>query len=284
MKFKIDWRLLKGKMEEISKIVTELTLYASSLSFYTIFAFVPIILLILTIFASSPFFKEAYSKLELFIASNILPSNQDVVLDYLRHFLKNSGKTGIVGGIYIVITLILFVGNYESIVSKIFPQKPRPLWEKIKLYWTMFTLLPPLFFGAIYFSVKVQLILNSHSLTSWIHFQGLLPFVVVWTAFYISYSMTLENETLKSVLISSFFTSLLFFIAKTIFVYYTFVNHTYKTLYGSISLLLFLFLWIYINWLIFLGGIYLIRYFDKWEKRKEKRKRPKGKGNYLLIP
>ncbi|MRJ07011.1 MAG: hypothetical protein C6I01_05780 [Epsilonproteobacteria bacterium] len=284
MKIELDWEWIKTQIEKISKIVTELTLYASSLSFYTIFAFVPIILLILTIFASSPFFKEAYSRLEVFIASNILPSNQDVVLNYLRHFLENSGKTGIMGGIYIVITLILFVGNYESIVSKIFPQRPRPLWEKIKLYWTMFTLLPPLFFGAIYFSVKVQLILNSNTYTNWIHLQGFIPFIAVWTAFFISYAMTLENERVKSVFFASFITSALFFIAKTIFVYYTFVNHTYKTLYGSISLLLFLFLWIYINWLIFLGGIYLIRFFERIEREKRGMKREKKIKNYLLIP
>jgi membrane protein len=284
MKIELDWEWIRAQIKKISKIVTELTLYASSLSFYTIFAFVPIILLILTIFASSPFFKEAYSRLEVFIASNILPSNQDVVLNYLRHFLENSGKTGIMGGIYIVITLILFVGNYESIVSKIFPQRPRPLWEKIKLYWTMFTLLPPLFFGAIYFSVKVQLILNSNTYTNWIHFQGFIPFIAVWTAFFISYAMTLENERIKSVFFASFITSALFFIAKTIFVYYTFVNHTYKTLYGSISLLLFLFLWIYINWLIFLGGIYLIRFFERIEREKRGMKREKKIKNYLLIP
>ena len=269
--------------EEGLEVVTELTLYSAALSFYTIFAFVPILLLVLTIFSSTPFFSALYSKLEQFIASNILPSNQEVVLNYLRHFLRNSGKMGLTGGTYILVTSILFFGNYESIVTRIYPQPKRSLWERVKLYWTMLTLFPLLFLGALYLSVKVQLFLDKSHYTDWIHLTQLTPFVAIWGAFFFTYLVTISNRFSWGVLWASLIASAAFFTAKTVFVYYTFVNHTYKTLYGSISLLLFLFLWIYINWIIYLGGVYLMRWFEILERRREEGKIPPN-FNYLMWP
>jgi phage portal protein BeeE len=54
-----------------------------------------------------------------------------------------------------------------------------------------------------------------------------------------------------------------------IFIYYVLINKTYKTIYGSISILLFMLLWIYINWIIYISGIYLIKFLDTITQKKE---------------
>jgi membrane protein len=169
---------------------------------------------------------------------------------------------GIIGGFYILFTSILFFDNYETIISKIFNQEKRNLWEKIKLYWTMLTLFPIMFAAAMYISIKFQFFLEKSTLTSWINFASFAPFIIIWLTFFLSYKMTLQNEKTKSALISSLLVSITFFISKNIFIYYVFINKTYTTIYGSISLLMFLFLWIYINWIIYISGIYLIKFLD----------------------
>jgi membrane protein len=261
--------LKKLNIKKLKQTLDEITLYSSALSFYTIFSLVPIILIILSIFASSPFFAEFYSKLENFIASNILPTNQELIKEYLKSFLANSSKMGIIGGFYILITSILFFDNYETMISKIFNQEKRNLWEKIKLYWTMLTLFPIMFAAAMYLSIKFQFFLKNYEYTSFINLAKIIPFFLIWLTFFLAYKLTLINETTKSTLISSFIVSIAFFISKNIFIYYVLINKTYKTIYGSISILLFMLLWIYINWIIYISGIYLIKFLDTITQKKE---------------
>jgi len=265
IKSQIDLKTLK-------KTINEITMYAAAMSFYTIFSLVPIILIILSIFSNSPFFSEFYTKLEHFIASNILPTNQELISEYLKNFLSNSSKMGLIGGFYILITSILFFDNYEDMISQIFKQEKRNLWEKIKLYWTMLTLFPLMFAGALFLSIKFQFFLNQSEYTSWIKIVKLVPFFIIWMTFFLSYKFTLINEKTKSALIASLVVTAVFFILKNLFIYYVLINKTYSTIYGSISLLMFLFLWIYINWIIYISGIYLIRWLDNLDIISQKRR------------
>jgi membrane protein len=263
-------QLIKNiNFKELKDTINNITLYSAAMSFYTIFSLVPLILIILSIFSSTPFFAEFYSKLEHFISSNLLPTNQNEISAYLKNFLTNSGKMGIMGGFYILITSILFFDNFEEIISKIFNQEKRNLWEKIKLYWTMLTLFPIMFAAAMYLSIKFQFFLDKNEYTSWIKIGSFAPFIIIWLTFFLSYKMTLQNEKTKSAIISSFIVTVIFFISKNIFIYYVMINKTYTTIYGSISLLMFLFLWIYINWIIYISGIYLIKYLDIISQKKE---------------
>jgi membrane protein len=50
------------------------------------------------------------------------------------------------------------------------------------------------------------------------------------------------------------------------FIYYIFLNKSYTTLYGSFSIVLFLFLWTYVSWFIFLHGLRLCNYINAIEK------------------
>ena len=256
-------RCLNLNIKELKKDFNNLTLYSAAMSFYTIFSLIPLILIVLSIFASSPFFNEFYEKIQNFITSNILPTNQDTIKEYLKTFLKNSENMGIIGGIYIIVTSILFFDNYETIISKIYGQEKRDLWEKIKLYWTMITLFPIMFSVAMYISLKVQLFLNQTSYTSGINIIKILPFFIIWATIFLAYKLTLINDKTKSTLLVSFIVTILFYILKNLFIYYVVFNKTYKSIYGSISIMMFLFVWIYINWIIYLGGVYLIKYIDK---------------------
>jgi len=255
-------RCLNLNIKELKKDFNNLTLYSAAMSFYTIFSLIPLILIVLSIFASSPFFNEFYEKIQNFITSNILPTNQDTIKEYLKTFLKNSENMGIIGGIYIIVTSILFFDNYETIISKIYGQEKRDLWEKIKLYWTMITLFPIMFSVAMYISLKVQLFLNQTSYTSGINIIKILPFFIIWATIFLAYKLTLINDKTKSTLLVSFIVTILFYILKNLFIYYVVFNKTYKSIYGSISIMMFLFIWIYINWIIYLGGVYLIKYID----------------------
>ena len=260
--------LIKKNKDKISDTIEDITIQASSLSFYTIFSIVPIILIVLSLLSSSPMFAEYYQKIETLIISNILPTNQDMIKEYINSFVQNSKSMGIIGSIYIFVTSILFFQNFETIMKNIFNSKKRELFNKITVYWTTMTLFPILLSFSIFISIKVQEFLNSYS--TGINFLGLLPFFTIFVMFWLAYNLGANKElNIKALAISSFLGALVFSIAKSLFVYYVIYNKTYNSLYGSFSVVLFVFVWIYVSWIIFLSGAYLCEYLDRYFDEKD---------------
>lgn len=251
----------------------EIPIYASSLSFHTIFSIIPILLISFSIFIKMPNFSGYYEKIREFIFSNLMPANQEVVSKYIDHFLQNSGKLGIIGLAFVIFASIMFFQNYEEIINKIFKAKKRGIWQSITTYWTLVTL-APLGLGLSFFiSSKIQHLLNQFKYTSWINFLSIFPYLIIWGIFFITYIISANTKiSSKSAAISSFIASLIWYIGKSLFIYYVVYSKTYLTIYGSMSILLFFFLWIYISWIIFLYGLkfcYLINKKREANKTQE---------------
>ena len=260
----------KENKDKISETMEHLTIQASSLSFYTIFSIVPIVLIILSLLASNPMFAEYYQKIEGFIISNILPTNQDMIKDYINSFLSNSKNMGITGGIYIFVTSILFFQNFETIMKNIFHSNKREIFDKITVYWTTMTLFPILFSFSIYISIQIQKILNASSYTKHIDLLAFIPFLTIFVMFWLAYNLGANKKLhIKALAISSFIGASIFSIAKSLFVYYVVYNKTYDSLYGSFSIVLFSFVWIYLSWIIFLGGAYICEFLNEYFKKEK---------------
>ncbi len=237
----------------------ELTLYAASLSYYTIFTIVPLLLITLTIFTSLPSFQEQYETIKTFIFQNLIPVHSDTVTNHLDSFLANSGKLGAIGLIMIIAAALLFFQNFEYIVSKIFKTRQRTFWESITTYWTLLTLTPMALVASFYISGKVHTILNSSDIISgWINVMALLPYLIIWALFFLIFKIaSVEGVLTKAAALSSFIIAIVWSIAKSGFISYVVLNKSYATIYGSFSSLLFFLLWIYVSWIIFIYGLKL---------------------------
>lgn len=247
----------------------ELMHYAASLSFHTLLSLIPILLLSFSIFTQLPSFDEYYAKIKLFIFSNLLPSHQSAITDYIEQFLANKISLGVFGVMAITITSLMFFSDYEYVVSKIMKLKQKGFWQSFSKYWTLITLAPLGLGFSFYLSSQVQLFLDRTYLTNWINILTMLPYIIIWVIFAISYQVSVDEKTYtKNIIISSFFASLLWNISKFIFVQYSFYNRTYLSLYGSFSILLFFFLWIYIAWIVYLYGLKLCYQLDKKQRNK----------------
>ena len=248
--------------------------YAASLSFYTIFTLIPLLLISFSIIVHLPNFSEQYEKIKAFIFSNIMPTSQNIVANYIDTFLDNTSKLGIIGFVFIVFASIMFFQNYEYVISKIFKTKQKGFWNALTTYWTLITLGPMALATSIYLSVKIQQLLNATSYTSKIDFLSIFPYLIIWILFFVTYKIsTTTMIKLKAALISSFFASLIWYLSKNLFIQYTLSNKTYATVYGSFSTLLFFFLWIYLSWIIFLYGqklCYLLNEDEKLDTKDDK--------------
>lgn len=237
---------------------SELAHYASSLSFHTILSLIPILLITFSLFTKMPSFQEYYKKVQDFIFNSLIPTQQDTLSLYLNQFMENTLNMGILGLIFVLYISVMFFMDYEKIVSKIFQVPTRRFWEAIATYWTMLTLMPLGLSISLYTSSFAQDVLSQNDVTSSINILKLTPYLIIWALFFIMYSISAKVKIhLKSALIASFVASITWYGSKSLFVYYVAHNKTYLSIYGSFSILLFFFLWIYFSWLIYLYGLKL---------------------------
>lgn len=253
----------------------ELTLFAASLSFYTIFTIIPLLLIMLTLLTSLPSFAEHYVTIKTFIFSNLMPVNSEAIMGHIDGFLKNSAKMGIIGLVMILVASLLFFKNFEYIANKIFHAKPRTLWESITTYWTMLTLTPIALGASFYITGYIATLMASNTLTSGLNILPLFPYIIIWALFFLLFQISANIKiNPKASLISSFLISVVFSISKNAFIYYVFLNKSYTTMYGSFAILMFLFLWIYVSWIIFIYGLKLCHIINRvYENREAKDKK-----------
>jgi membrane protein len=264
---------IKSRVKDVKEFFSDdIGYYASSLSYYTLFSIIPLLLIILSILPNLLLFEGYYTKFLDFIFSNIAPTNQEVVVGYINSFLDNSLKMGMVGLVYVLFATMMFFRNFESIANKIFGLKPQGFVKSIPIYWTLTTLSPVGLVLSFYISGIIQRFLDKLFLTSWINLLEVLPFLIIWVIFYMTYRIIINKELLfKSTLISSFIASLVWYLAKTLFIYYAFYNKTYTDIYGSFSTIFFFMLWTYFSWFIFLHGLKLCHLIEQKVNRDESR-------------
>jgi len=252
---------------------SDLLHYASSLSFHTVLALIPILLISLSVFTQMPIFKEYHKAISDFIFSSLLPSHQDIISKYIDQFLQNTMEMGIFGFIFVLYVSIMFFVDYEYIVSKIFKTKPRGFWHSISTYWTLVTLTPIALGISFYVSHLIQTFFELSGYTNWINLLAILPYLIIWALFFITYmiSANIKIET-KSAAIASFVASVIWYLSKSLFVYYVLYNKTYLSIYGSFSVVMFFFIWIYFSWIIFIYGLKLCFILNKNQKSQTAKK------------
>lgn len=248
--------LLGDKIKTIWNFVAdkELSFYAASLSFYTIFAIIPLLMIFFSIFVNLPNFQSQIEQIRTLILSNILPTHTEVISSYLDTFMQNSSALGMMGLGYTLVASIMFFRNYEYIAAKMFNSTPRKFFDSLIMYWTMITLFPVVLAFSIYFSGEVQKTLKGTADLSVLF--DLIPYLLTWIMFFLLFKLS-ANKPLKilALLTSSVLTTAVWLITKWGFVYYVFYNETYKSVYGPISIFLFMMLWIYISWFVLLYGM-----------------------------
>ena len=241
----------------------KLSYYSASLSYYTLFSIIPLLVIILSIFTNLPLFEDVYSSIQSLLFENLMPTHSKEVLTYINSFVENSGKLGMVGVIYVLFASMMFFKNYDYIVNDIFESKRRSFWSSVTVYWTLVTLTPIMMVLSFYASSQVQVLLDKHTLTDGIHVLQILPFFIIWSMFFLTYKISANTHvSLKAAAISSFIASLVWYLAKSGFIFYVMHNKTYMSIYGGLSILLFFILWIYISWAIFLHGLKFCHLLD----------------------
>ena len=228
--------------------------YAASLSFHSVLALIPFLFISLSLFFQLPSFKEHSLAIQNFIASSLLPTNVQQFSSYVESFLSNSSHLGLMGVIAMIFTTVMFFTDFEYVITRLSATKPRSFFMRLSIFWTLLTLMPL----GLAFSLWLSTFLNDFikQLDMGINFFEILPYIIIWAIFGITYGVCINRKLLiKDIFLSSFLASIGWNISKLLFVSYAFYNKNYTSIYGSMSILLFFFLWLYVSWIVFLFGL-----------------------------
>ncbi len=244
--------------EKIKKIYDfidgDIPYYSASLSFFTIFSLLPLIALLIAMVSYLPIFETYSDPIKKYIFEFINPTHSEQLISFLENFLANTNQLGNIGIIYLLFVFLMFFRDYEYTVNKIYNATPRPLYKVFIFYLGFFVTVPILYFAL---SIAKNFLEFSYSHTFFLFLFGWILFAFL---FFISANTKLRFQ---SIALSSLVTLIALSITKTIFSYYVSLNTTYASIYGSFSIILFFFLWIYISWNIYLYGTKLCALLNK---------------------
>ncbi len=252
--------------------------YASSLSFHTLLALIPIMILSFFIFSQLPEFETTLENVKAFIFSSIMPVRQEMISGYIDTFMQNTEQLGYIGIAFVLYVSLMFFDDFEYVINKIFRIHPRGFWHSISIY-LFFTIMMPLGLGiSLFLSIQANILLHSYQYTSDINLLALTSYLIAWFLFLILYLMAPNTKVkFRNAFIASFAASAVWFSSKSLFFYYVTYNKTYTSIYGSFSTIMFFAIWIYLSWMIFLYGVKLTYLLNNQKKTKKDRREKEQK-------
>ncbi len=230
---------------------------ASSLSYTSLIALVPVLAIALAIFSAFPVFSEIRQQVQDFIVSYAVPDAGADISVYFNEFINATAKLTTIGVIGIVLTAILLLSTIENSFNFIFKvSRPRRITTKITLYWTVITL-GPLLLGTA-FSLKGYVAFNDvlQSVPKLSVVLGsVLPFVLTWVVLTGVYIFVPNKKVgFLNALLGALVAMFLFWILRNGFAFFMLKNNVYKTLYGAVAVVPLMLIWMYLYWAAVIFG------------------------------
>ncbi len=243
-----------------------LGLTASSLTFTTTMALVPFFTVALAVFTAFPMFGKLQTALQSWLVQSLIPEAiARQVLGYLTQFAGKASRLGIVGVAALFITAFALVLTIDRTLNGIWRVKrPRPLGQRVLIYWAVMTL-GPLLLGAS-LSLSSYLLSASRGLVAAVPgtlkvLFGLIEFFLLAAAFSALYRFVPNTPVRHShAWVGGVFAAIGIEAARRVLALYLGQVPTYSLVYGAFATLPILLVWIYIAWLIVLWGAVIAAY------------------------
>ncbi|ALK92664.1 YihY family inner membrane protein [Limnohabitans sp. 103DPR2] len=237
---------------------------ASSLTFTTVLALVPLFTLGLAIFTAFPIFAKVQDQLQRWLIDSLVPESiSRQVLGSLTQFSKKANRLGLVGLIAVVMTSLALLVTIDRTLGQIWRvNRPRPWGQRVLIYWAGLTLGPLLLGGSLAISSYLftgylsdyadWLPVTVRSLLDLVEF-GLLAATVTGLYYYLPNTRVDWRHALTGGLAVALGLEL----AKNLLAIYLAQMPTYSAIYGAFSAVPILLVWIYVAWVVVLLGAVL---------------------------
>jgi membrane protein len=248
---------------------------ASSLTFTTVLALVPMLTIALAIFTTFPLFNTFRASLEAYFIKSLMPKAiSNTILDYLNQFSLKASRLSAFGAGGLIVTTVAMMLTIDHAFNEIWRVKTaRPLAQRIVVYWAIVTL-GPLLIG-VSITVTSYLFAATNGLVAGLPLTGAIAYTLVSVllttgAFTLLY-MAVPNRMVdwRDAASGGLLAATAFEIAKRIFAVFVSKFPTYTVIYGALAAMPIFLVWIYVSWLITLIGAVLaaalpIVKYERW--------------------
>lgn len=260
-----------------------LGLTASSLTFTTTIALVPLMTVTLALFNAFPVFGSFRRTLESQFIAGLFPEGiAEPVLKNLTSFALKANRLGALGLVILVITALSLMLTIDRTLNALWRvRQPRPIAQRVLVYWAAATLGPLL--------LAISLSLTSYALSASRGWVEALPG-----------GLGLLLATLEMLLVAGFAAALFHYVpnttvrwahacaggafvalgleaAKAALGWYVAQVPGYTRVYGAFATLPIFLIWLYLVWLIVLFGAVIAAYAPSLQMRV--RRLPEGPGS-----
>jgi len=232
---------------------------ASSLTFTTVLALVPLLAVLLAVFTAFPLFADLRAAFEKNVLREMLPPQYaSMILRYLNEFTAKAAGLTAVGLAFLVVTALTMIFTVDRVLNDIWQvRRQRPLLQRLLVYWTLLALGPVLLAASL--SATSYLLSMSPDvarrgpplLRALLDFGPLLLSGLAFTALYVI--VPARRVLWRDALIGGFAAALLGEILRELFTAYIRTG-TIGSIYGAFAVVPLFLLWVYLMWFAILFG------------------------------
>lgn len=233
---------------------------ASSLTFTTVLALVPLLTIALAIFTAFPLFTTFRTSLDAYFIQSLMPKLiANTILGYLNQFAAKSTGLSAIGAVALIITAVAMMSTIDRVFNRIWGVRvARPVMQRVLVYWATVTFGPLLIGFSI--SVTSYLFIATNGVVLKIPLIGAIFYTVISVilttgAFTLVY-VVVPNRAIdwRDAVWGGLLAGVALELAKRLFAIYIVKFPTYTMVYGSIAAVPIFLIWIYLFWLITLSG------------------------------
>ncbi len=239
---------------------------ASSLTFTTLIALVPLVTVMLALFSAFPMFAKFQGAVQQYFLQSLVPDGiAKPVLGALTQFASQANRLGTAGLLFLFFSALALMLTIDRTLNGIWRvRKPRPITQRVLVYWAALTLGPLLLGGS--------LSLSSYALTASRGFVRSMPgglalvldilqFVLLMLAMSGLYRYVPNTHVRwRHALAGGLFVAIGLELAKRGLAWYLNSMPGISMIYGAFATLPILLLWIYLSWLVVLFGAVIAAY------------------------
>lgn len=243
-----------------------LGLTASSLTFTTLIALVPLVTVMLAVFSAFPMFAGFQASLEKYFLQSLVPEGiAKPVLSALTQFAAKAARLGTLGLVVLVLTALALMLTIDRALNAIWRvRRPRSIARRVLVYWAVLTL-GPLLLG-------ISLSLTTYVLGAGRGVVGATPGGIRLLLNSIEFALMaagmaglfryVPNTHVRKrhALAGGVFVAIGFELAKRGLAWYVSLMPTYSMVYGAFATVPILLLWVYVSWVIVLWGAVIAAY------------------------
>ena len=239
---------------------------ASSLTFTTLIALVPLVTVMLALFSAFPMFARFQGALQQYFLQSLVPDGiARPVLGALTQFASQANRLGSAGLVFLLFSALALMLTIDRTLNGIWRvRKPRPIAQRVLMYWAAITL-GPLLLG-------ISLSVSSYALTASRGVVDVLPgglalalqtveFALLWLATSALFRYVPNTDVRwRHALAGGLFVAVGLELAKRLLAWYVTAMPGFSVIYGAFATLPILLLWIYVSWLTLLFGAVIAAY------------------------